>query len=176
MTESLAPPKSVRGSKAQADAGCIEIAGYRRILIFIFFAPFVALVLAVLSMLAHDAMSGFPDRRPILIFYTAGFLGAFALFLAKFSRRALRFLYLVFIARSPALFIEDGFLIYIRKQHFSADVADVDVSLAPSEKGFRRLRVVSRDGKRLSIGLIFLNRSGPEIIDAINANRLQRGG
>ena len=171
MTESLTSPQSVPGNRAQKNAGCIEIAGYRRIIIFIFIAPFAAFVLAGLSMVAHDAVSGFPDRRPIVIFYAAVFLGSLALFIVKFSRKALRFLYLVFIARSPALFIQDGCLIYIRKQHFSAPVADVDVSLGPSYKGFRRLLVVSRDGKRLSIGRIVLNRPGPEIIDAINANR-----
>jgi hypothetical protein len=176
MTESLASPKSVPGNRAQENSGCIEIAGYRRILIFVFIAPYAAVVLVGLNILAHDAMSGFPDRRPILIFYAAGFLGFLALFLVKFSRKLFRFLYLVFIARSPALFIEDGSLIYIRKQHFSAPVPDVDVSLGPTYKGFKRLLVVSRSGKRLSIGLVFLNKPGPEIIDAINAHRLPRSG
>jgi hypothetical protein len=154
-------------NKSQSDAGYARIAGYSRVSFIILLAPIIFIIAATLYSVAGDAVSGFPDRRPIMLFYTVGFIILFPLTV----RPIFWMIKVALIVRPPVLFIEDGCLVYGRKKTFCASIKDVNVVLSTDGTLSRKLMLSTKDGKRLSVPLFFLDKSGPEIIDAVNANR-----
>lgn len=171
MTESLTSPASLPGDASAKQSGCITIAGYRRIAFFLVLAPFMAFVFVTLYSLVQEAINGFPNPRALR--YAIPFVAFLGLFLVKFSSPMLWGLHRIFLTREPALFIQDGALIYIREDHFRAPVADVEVSVSPYTNRFQKLLVKCRGEQRLAIGLMFLDRPGQDIVDAVNAYRSQ---
>lgn len=151
----------------QSDAGCVRIAGYRRLSYVIILIPIVSIIALGIYILAHEAISGFPDRRPVMLFYDLGF----AIFLPLTVRPIFWMIKVPLFVRPPVLFIEDGVLIYGRKKAFCAPINDTNVMLSTDGTLFRKLILSSKEGKRLSVPLYVLDKSGPEIIDEVNARR-----
>jgi hypothetical protein len=157
----------VSESKSRSGAGYVRIAGYRRVSFLIVLAPIISIIAVGLYFVARDAVSGFPDRRPIALFYTFGCI----IFLPLSVLSLFWIIKVALIVRPPVLFIEDGCLVYGSKKAFCASIKDANVVLSPDDRLFRKLMLSSKDGKHLSVSLFFLDKSGPEIIDEVNANR-----
>jgi hypothetical protein len=148
------------------NTGRIKIAGFKRLSFIVIFTPILSVIAAGLYYLARDVVSGFPDRRPTVMYYAIVSVGLLPFGLPIIFRA----IYPAMVG-APALFIEDGYLIYIRKGHFCIPVKDAEVALTPSDNLFRKLILSVKNGRRTEIGLLIFDKSGSEIIEAVNASR-----
>ena len=59
--------RSLSGSKSQSDPGRVKIAGFRRVTFIIILAPIIFVFAVGTYLVIRDVISGFPDRRPVLL-------------------------------------------------------------------------------------------------------------